>query len=131
MATQAQFANAPNVVVTAFSTANTNRDGTGTIALAFTPGANGSRIERIQFKATGTTTAGMVRLFYSTDAGVTWRLLKELSVSAITPSATVQSFDGSLTFGNAALLVLTSGHRLGVSTHNAEAFVATAIGADL
>ena len=131
MATQAQFASTPHTELAVISAANTNRDGTGTIVTGFTPGANGSRIERVQVKATGTTTTGMVRLFYSTDAGVTWRLLKELSVSAITPSGTVQSFDGSFTFGAAALLVMSSGHRLGYATHNAETFHVTTIGADL
>jgi hypothetical protein len=131
MATTAAFAATPHVEVSVVSAANTNRDGTGTIVTILTPGASGTRVERIQAKATATTTAGQLRLFVSTDAGSTWRLHDEMAVSAIVPSATVQTFEGSLSFGNVTFLCLASGHRLGMSTHNAETFHITAVGADI
>ena len=131
MATQAAFAATPHTEVSVVSAANTNRDGTGTIVTILTPDANGTRMERIQIKATGTTTAGQLRLFVSADAGVTWRFHDEIAVAAIVPSATVQSFEGSLTFGNVSFLALSSGQRLGMSTHNAESFHVTAIGAGI
>jgi hypothetical protein len=131
MATTAAFAATPHVEVSVVSAANTNRDGTGTIVTILTPGSNGTRVERIQAKATGVTTAGQLRLYVSTDAGTTWRLHDELAVSAATPSATVQSYEGSLTFGNVTFLCLASGHRLGMSTHNAESFHITTVGADI
>lgn len=131
MATQAAFAATPHVEVGVLSAANTNRDGTGTIVTVLTPGASGTRVERIQVKGTGTTTAGQVRLFTSVDAGVTWRLHDEMAVSAAVPSATVQTFEGSWTFGNVTFFALPATARLGMSTHNAETFHVTVVGADI
>lgn len=74
------------------ATANTNRDGsTGTYSSAITAGANGSLLDAITFTAPGTTTAGLVRIFYADD-GATYRLLAEVSVSAVTPSGTLPAF---------------------------------------
>lgn len=120
------FTVTPVVTATSFGTANTNRDGTGTIADAFTPGADGSVLEKIRFKATGTTTAGMIRI-YVYD-GSTYRLVGEVSVSAITVGATTQSFEATWLPPNNEPMALPSGRKVGVSTHNAETFVATAIG---
>jgi hypothetical protein len=74
------------------ATANANRDGaTGTYSGAFTAGANGSLIDAITFTAPAATTAGLVRVFYADD-GATYRLLAEIPVTAVTPSATVAAF---------------------------------------
>jgi hypothetical protein len=131
MSTTAAFASTPRVSLARISAANTNRDGTGTIVTAFVPGANGSRIERIRVKANAVTTAGQVRLFLSVDSGVTWRLFQEIAVSAATPSATVQSWEGNVTLGSTSPLFLPATAYLGASTHNAEAFEVTTIGGDI
>lgn len=117
MSTQAQYASTPRTAIAQATSANTNRDGTGTIATVFTAGASGSRIDDVTITAVGTTTAGMVRLFL--HDGTNARLLREVAVSAITPSGTVAAFTASLT--NLAL-VLQSGWSLRASTHNAETF---------
>jgi hypothetical protein len=117
MSTSAQYAATPRTAVAQATTANTARDGTGTLATVFTAGASGSRIDDITITATGTTTAGMVRLFL--HDGTTARLWREVAVSAITPSATVSPFSSLL--GNLAL-VLQTGWSLRASTHNAETF---------
>jgi len=103
---------------------NTNRDGTGTTVLLFTPGSNGSRVERIVVTATGTTTAGMVRFYLSTDSGTTKRLWKEIAITAIVPSASVSAFTSSINTALASmpLLMLPSGTTVYVSTHNTETF---------
>lgn len=134
MAIQAQFAATPKVGVSTISTANTNRDGTGTIGTVFTAGTSGSRVDRIIVEATGTTTAGMVRLFLHN--GTTAFLWREVSVSAITPSATVQTFSATQSSNSAVdigylPLVLPTGWSLRASTHNAESFNVIAIGGDL
>jgi hypothetical protein len=131
MATQAQYAAVPKVGIGQLSTANTNRDGTGTLATVFTAGANGSRIERIVIQATGTTTAGMVRLFL--HDGTNARLYEEVPVSAVTPSGTTAAFFETLeAFGTPRLmpLVLPTGWSLRASTHNAESFNVIAVGGD-
>ena len=117
MSTSAQYAATPKTEVAQISTANTARDGTGTVATVDTAGTNGSRIDDLTIIATGTTTAGLVRLFISN--GTITRLWREIAVSAITPSATVSPFSSLL--GNLAL-VLQSGWSLRASTHNAETF---------
>lgn len=106
-----------------FNTANTAGDGTGSISSLLTAGVNGALVFRIRVKATGTTTAGMLRLFHSTN-GTTWRLIDEQAVDAATPSATVKSFSWLKTFEGSGF-VLQAGHSLGISTHKAESFHAT------
>lgn len=120
MAVQPQYAATPRAALGQVSTANTNRDGTGTLATVFTAASTGSRIDDIVITATGTTTAGMVRLFL--HDGTNARMLQEVSVSPVTPSATVQAWTQQLL--NLAL-ILPSGWSLRASTHNAETFNVT------
>lgn len=117
MLNQQNYAAIPSTAAAQISAANTARDGTGTLVTVETAGASGTRIDDITIIATGTTTAGMVRLFL--HDGTTARLWREVPVSAITPSATVQTFSSSL---NNLALVLQSGWSLRASTHNAETF---------
>ena len=117
MASNAQYASIPASAMAVISAANTARDGTGTIVTVETAGASGTRIDDIVITATGTTTAGMVRLFL--HDGTNARLWREVPVTAITPSATVQAFTATLS--NLAL-VLQTGWSLRASTHNAETF---------
>ena len=120
MATAAQYAATPRSAVAQVSTANTNRDGTGTLVTVFTAASTGSRIDDIVVQAVGTTTAGMVRLFLSFDGGTTNRLFAEIPVSAVTPSATVQAFRVAML--DMALLLPNANALLRASTHNAETF---------
>ena len=118
MATAAQYAATPRTAVGQVTTANTNRNGTGTIATIFTGGSSGSRIDDISIVATGTTTAGVVRLFL--HDGTTSYLLQEILVTAITPSTTVQVFSFQLL--NQAIILASSSWSLRASTNNAETF---------
>lgn len=132
MATAPTYASTPKVGIVTISVANTARDGSGTIGTVFTAGTNGSRIDRVSVESTGTTTAGMVRLFIHN--GTTAYLWKEISVSAITPSATVQAFSSSLSsYGNPDLfpILLPTGYSLRASTNNAETFNVIATGGDI
>lgn len=135
MAASPQYASTPKVGTAVISTANTARDGTGTIGTVFTAGTSGSRIDGIEIQATGTTTAGMVRLFISD--GTNHRLFAEVPVVAVTPSATIPAFS-TLVQGNATGLVnitplpinIPTGWSLRASTHNAESFNVIAFGGD-
>jgi hypothetical protein len=133
MALTPQFAATPRIGAAIISAANALRDGTGTIPNILTAGANGTRVRRIAINATGTTTAGMVRVFLH-DGASAHHLLLEVPVSALTPSATVQAFAASFTEAiSPDLLPLTipSGWSIRASTHNAESFRVTCEGADL
>jgi hypothetical protein len=79
------------------STANTNRDGTGTLGVVYTAGPSGARIDKINTQASATTTAGMVR-YYITKGR---------------PGLTVTS----VTFSTTTATVTTSGNH-GLSTGN-------------
>lgn len=125
------------------ATANTNRDGTGTInQLAVGKGMAGTRIERVLAKATVTTTAGMIRIFkkgrgltYNADGTIaaygapTWRLIAEIAVSAITVSASVAAWSGEWAPGGG--YHLAEGEQLGWAPHNAESFNCEALGGNL
>ncbi len=122
----------------AFTTANTARDGTGPVGTVYTapgtvntPGAGeGATVESITVMATGTTTAGMVRLYRTSASGTD--VIRELAVTAITPAATVKAWtiptsEGADVNGRLYLnLRLMPGEVLKVSTHNGEPFVITA-----
>jgi len=144
MATNAQYTKNARQASVVINTANTNRDGTGTITILWTAPAfvdatnpGGSRIERIVIQATGTTTAGMIRLFVSSDAlgntAANTFLYEEISVTAVTPSTTVQAYATSLqavTFQTLFPIMIAPGSTLRVSTANAESFIVTAMGGD-
>lgn len=102
--------------------ANSNRDGTGTLATVYTAAASaaGSRIDRIVVHAVGTTTAGMVRLFLANSGASAIRLIREIPVVAITPSATQPAFSVEIVFDNG--LIMENAATLRASTHNAETF---------
>ena len=117
MSTSANYAATVRGASAQVTTANTNRNGTGTIVSVFTAGSSGSRIDDIYIVSTGTTTAGVVRLFISDGTNI--RLWQEILVAAITPSTTVGVWNASLL--NQAL-ILASGWSLQASTNNAETF---------
>ena len=126
MASDPIFTATPKIGKAALSVANAGRDGTGTIVAGFTAGASGSRAERAMIKATGTTTAGMIRIFL--HDGASSMLLKEIPVTAITPNAITPSFEYGVDFAGG--IVLPSGWSLRFSTEKAEAFAVTVFGGD-
>lgn len=122
------FPVAARVGVANISSASAIRTTTGVTGLTslFVAGTNGSRVDRIRVKATATTTAGMVRIWIYSGSGNA-QLLFEIPVSAITPSATVASFD---TYLNVDMENLPSGYTLYATTEKAEAFNVMAFGGD-
>jgi hypothetical protein len=128
MASTINFANVPRVSGVTISTANTNRDGTGTLGTVITAGASGTRIDRIRAQAIVTTTAGRVRLFLYD--GSAYYALEELPIAAATVSATVSGAAADVTFGDLRPLTLPSGWSIAAGTHNAEDITVTAYGAD-
>jgi hypothetical protein len=131
MAIQAQYAATPKCGIGQVSVANANRDGTGTIATIFTAGASGSRIDAINLKAVGTTTAGMIRLFI--HDGTNAHLLTEVPVLAVTPGASTPSWGAQLntnTMTQVLPIILPTGYSLRASTEKAETFNIIALGGD-
>lgn len=118
MSTSAQYASTVKAATVALTaTANTARDGTGTITTIHAAGALGARIDDIYIVSTGTCTAGVIRLFIHN--GTTAFLWQEILVTATTPSTTQAVW--SYTLLNQGLVIPT-GFSLRASTNNAEAF---------
>lgn len=83
------------------ATANTAKDGTGTVVTVFTAGANGSKIDQIKVRALGTNVATVLRFFINngstnaTPANNT--LIHEVTVAATTVSETAALADNDIT----------------------------------
>ena len=129
MATTPNFTSTSRLATAAVSTANTNRDGTGTIVSVLTGVAAGTKVFEVDVQMTVTSTAGMVRLFLSSDTGSTWKLFDEVAIAAATVSASVKGTRVATQYRN--LILPSASWILGASTHNAEASVVTALGGDL
>lgn len=127
MADSPAFAVTPRLASVNVATANTNRDGTGTVATLITGASTGTRIAEIVIQARATTTAGMVRIFLYD--GTTYRFFDEVSVAAATVSASVKGTRVSTLYNN--LVLPSASWSIVVSTHNAESIDVTALGADL
>ncbi len=130
MALQPEFFDTPHLEFTEISTANTNRDGTGTILEIFAAASTGSLLERIRATATGTTTAGTIHLFISVDSGANWEFWKDLEIAAVTVTATTAPASAEeVTLDG--LLMPDNTFRIGAAPHNAETFNMFAEGSDL
>jgi hypothetical protein len=127
MAADPAFAVTPRIASVNIATANTNRDGTGTVATLITGASTGTRIAELVVQARVTTTAGMVRIFLYD--GSTFYFFDEVSIAAATVSASVKGTRVSTTYNN--LVLPNASWSIRVSTHNAESIDVTALGADL
>jgi hypothetical protein len=122
-----KFVESPVIGMVQIATANSNRDGTGTLGDVKAAGADGTRVDKVRAKAQGTTTAGMVRLYL--NDGTNTRLWHEIPVSALTPSASVETWEDEIDLGDSPL-ILPSGWTLKASTEKAETFNVFAHGGD-
>jgi hypothetical protein len=127
MSNSPAFASTPNNNSISISTANTNRDGSGTITTLVTPGASGCKVQKVTIKATSSTTAGMIRFFRQVSS--VYYLIKEIPVTAVTPSSTVQAWQYDW-YCKDEDITLESGEILGVATNNAEAFAVSSFVGD-
>ena len=86
----------PNITVgQTIQTANTAKDGTGTVVLVYTAGSNGSKVESVVFRATGTNTATVARIFVNNGSTPTSAANNSL-FGEITLAATTLSEVGAL-----------------------------------
>lgn len=98
----------PRVAMASVSTANTNRDGTGTVATICTAATNGTRIEEIVVKATGDPADSVVTVFI--HDGSNYFLFDEFDLGdPAAASTTVAGYRESRTYRN---LVLPSGYSI-------------------
>lgn len=118
---------APSVNISAASAIRTTTGITGLTSVhtaGNTASDYGDRISLINIKATGTTTAGMIRFWIYSGSGNA-SLIKEQLVTAITASATVAAFEADVVI---PALVLPKGYQLLATTEKAESFNITVFG---
>lgn len=118
--------------ITTGTSANTNKDGTGTVATIFTAGANGSKIERVFLQHMGGNTATVIRFFVNNGSSNTTPannyLVHEEALASWSNSETAAS-TSSVWYSN---LILPAGYKLNVTTGTAIAsgVMCTAEGSD-
>lgn len=122
------FTLTPVIGCAQISTANTARDGSGTLGTIITGGTYGTRISRIRVIASGSCSNGMVRLFFDTSGSV--RLYEECPITATVVSASAVTFDYSFEYLGERALIIPSGTVLKASTSVAETFNVWAEGGD-
>lgn len=105
------------------STANPNRDGSGTIETLATGTAAGTKIVLVRVVAEGATKKGVLRMFLSD--GSTWDLYKEFLVPESAPTLEKPVFTVNEPMGE---FVLDTGWLLGFSTQVGDVFNAFAQG---
>ncbi len=122
MAANAEFFTKPVPPQSArISTANTNRDGTGTVGTFATGVTGGRMVNRIVVHALGPTTVGAVRIFVYD--GTNYRAYREVPVTAVTSS---QLAAGAVAFRAEFavydLVLASSSVTLAASTEKGESF---------
>lgn len=97
---------------TALTAGNTAYDGTGTVATVFSASASGSFIQRIRFKASGSTTATVARIFINNGINNTSPsssfLFDEITLVATTATAT----SATTTYELPMNIALPAGYRI-------------------
>lgn len=78
MASSPVFPSTLKVGILNTATANTNRDGTGTIGTVLTGAAAGTIVYRVVVKAEDNLADGIIILYLSNDGGTTWFLFDEI-----------------------------------------------------
>lgn len=127
MATTPQFTSAPRVAIITLSVQNPNRDGTGAFGVgSFQAAPQGSRLDRMVIKASGRTTAGLIRLFLTDGAKTV--LVSEVQVEAVNPSESLPAFEGVSEFLGG--LAIPAGFSFKVSTEKADAINVSLFGGD-
>lgn len=129
MANAPVYVGAPQIWQAALSAANTNADGTGTIVDVFTAGTNGTKLDKIRVQASGTTSLGVIRLYWYD--GTNTYCFREILVPAVTPSPGVTERWSATINLDGEVLPAGGVWKLRASTHNAEAFKLFAHGGNL
>ena len=130
MAAAPAFAATPRIGAVSVSTANTNRDGTGTIATIITAGANGTQIRELVLKATGDPADSVVTVFL--HDGSSYYLFDEVDLGdPAAASNTVTGYRTSVRYDNLFLPTSWSLRAAITVSLTSGVIMAIALGADL
>lgn len=119
-------------------TANTAKDGTGTVVTIYTAGSNGSKVDGINIAYTGTSVATVVRIFVNNGSATTTAsnntLIKSINVGANTMTSEISTAADFYTpLLNGGSLMLPAGYKITatIAVTVANALAVTATGGDL
>lgn len=128
------FTLTPNVTVgNTITTANTAKDGTGTVVTVFTAGANGAKVDSVLARPTGAATATVLRVFLNNGSSNTTAtnnsLIGELTlptIGAVTEVAAQPTYELPIN------RVIPAGYKINltIGTTTATPYQVTAWGAD-
>lgn len=126
----------PNSNTVQISTANTSKSGSGSegtaIVRVLTAGASGGSLFRIEAKATGSTNKGAIRIFRQAAGTGTKFYIGQIDVPETTDNGIVDTWQGAWTPTDSQNgFILDSGDKIWVTTHVANTFNITALGADV
>lgn len=99
------------------TTANSALNGTGSMTQILTGALDGTTVNSITVKATGSTTQGMIRIFIAPSGGTKY-LIAEIPVPARTQTSVVQAF--AITLPSA--FCINANDEVWASTQNTETF---------
>lgn len=122
----------PKVAWTVLATANTAKDGTGTVGTVYTAGANGARVDFLKVRAVGTNTATVLRVFANNGSDNATAgnnsLVLEQTIAATTLSEVAALTDNLVTLD----MSLPAGYKINVTigTTVAAGLHVTAFGGD-
>lgn len=94
------FPKTPKVAWATLTTANTAKNGTGTVGIVFTAGTYGARIDQIKVRALGTNVATVMRFFVNNGSDNTVAtnnsLIHEVTIAATTLSEVAALADNNI-----------------------------------
>lgn len=133
--TQAIYSKVGDIQWGTVATANTAKDGTGTVVTVFTADAtNGGRVERLRIRSLGTNVATVLRVFInngSTNAtAANNSLYEEITLPATTLDEDAALTNQEIKFNDGDGLVLPPGYKLNITigTTVAAGYAVTAVG---
>lgn len=128
MSTSQQFASTPKIGAGNITNAETSYTTPTNVTTILTAGSNGTKVWRVIVECTGTSVAGLIRLFIYD--GSTYRFFDEIAVSAVTASTTTACYRYEKSYPD---ITIPSGYsmRAASSVAQANGVNIVAIGADL
>lgn len=114
-------------------TANTAKDGTGTVATLYTAGANGSKLNSIQIAYTGTSVATVLRLFINNGSTNATAGNNSLYMSITVPANTLSEVAAANDINVPLNFTLPAGYKINatIGTTISAAIALTVIGGDI
>jgi len=128
MATSPAFISTPRIAITSMSSAVTDLTGATGVTTLIVGAASGTRVLEIDVQCAASSAAALVNIFLSLDAGSSWTLFDQITVTAATSTATVKANRNLATYSN--LILPDTNARVGCTTTVSQLTKVIALGGD-